>query len=344
MLSTTARERQLEPRYRRVLSFGDVLDESIGLFRRHWSVYASISAVCLLPPGLLEVAVARSGALNTSALLTQLATGTPPDLSSLSGFIGSLLLVSVVSLLFALAWAASVLVATDDYAHASEPTLSGVFVRVAHRYPIVLLTALVSFVAISVVFAAASALFFVSVVLIPILIVGALAAIVGIALWWLRPSLRSRWLKWLIVLATPLGLGFYFAGSWALSISAVVLEHRGPISGMRRSRELVDRHWFRAVGILLVASAIVSVLQYVSTLLVQVPLTILALMRGEPSLSPNEMAISIAANIATQILFASMASISYAVLFIDLRNRREATDIAERLSQLEEVQPLPADD
>jgi hypothetical protein len=36
-----------------------------------------------------------------------------------------------------------------------------------------------------------------------------------------------------------------------------------------------------------------------------------------------------------QILFASIGYIVYAVLFVDLRNRREGTDIVERVSQLE---------
>jgi len=98
------------------------------------------------------------------------------------------------------------------------------------------------------------------------------------------------------------------------------------------------------IGILLVAGAIVSVLQYIPTLLVQLPLTILAFMRGDLALAPAETAITAAASIMTQILFASMATICYAVLFVDLRNRREGTDIAERLSQLELVGQQPPGD
>jgi len=41
----------LQARYRRVLSFGDVLDESIRLFRQHWVNFALVSAVALIPPG-----------------------------------------------------------------------------------------------------------------------------------------------------------------------------------------------------------------------------------------------------------------------------------------------------
>jgi hypothetical protein len=126
-------------------------------------------------------------------------------------------------------------------------------------------------------------------------------------------------------------------------LPAMLLEQPGVIGALGRSRELVYRHWFRVVGILLVAGAIVSVLQYIPTLLVQLPLTILAFMRGDLALAPAETAISAAASVMTQILFASMATICYAVLFLDLRNRREGTDIAERLSQLEMVVQPPAD-
>jgi hypothetical protein len=40
-------------------------------------------------------------------------------------------------------------------------------------------------------------------------------------------------------------------------------------------------------------------------------------------------------------LFASIGSIVYTVVFLDLRNRREGTDIGERVSQLE-ASALPA--
>ena len=56
-MSSAVQEAQLEPRYRRVLSFGDVLDESVGLFRRRWAFFALVSAVWLIPPGLLTVLV-----------------------------------------------------------------------------------------------------------------------------------------------------------------------------------------------------------------------------------------------------------------------------------------------
>ena len=55
----------LQPRYRRVLSFGDVLDESIRLFRQHWVNFALVSAIALIPPGIVLVWVTAAGFLTS---------------------------------------------------------------------------------------------------------------------------------------------------------------------------------------------------------------------------------------------------------------------------------------
>jgi hypothetical protein len=335
VLTSARQERQLDPRYRRILSFGDVLDESIGLFRGHWIVFALISAVCLLPPGILEIVITAGGALDTRDLTTQLLTGGTPDLNAISRLVGVLLVIGLISGLFALAWTAAIVVATDDYVHGVEPQVGRVLSHVVRRYPVVFLAGLLSFLGIMLLAAAATLLLVVIVILFPIFILATLGAIVGSFVWWLRPTARTAWLKWLIILATPFGLVWYFAGTWSLGLVAAVLEPQSPLGAIRRSKQLVYSHWFRTWGILLMAGMIVSVIQYVPTVLVQLPLTILAFMRGQPNLSPLEQTISVAASIVTEVLCASMASICYAILFIDLRNRREGTDIAERVSMLE---------
>jgi hypothetical protein len=75
--------------------------------------------------------------------------------------------------------------------------------------------------------------------------------------------------------------------------------------------------------------------------LVTIPFTVAAAFRGQIGLSPTEAVISNAVTSVATILLASIGSIVYTVLFVDLRNRREGTDIAERLSQLE-ASALPA--
>src|SRR5262249_50717000 len=99
--------------------------------------------------------------------------------------------------------------------------------------------------------------------------------------------------------------------------------------------QLVNRQWFRVVAILTLGGLMVAVLQYAPSALIQIPLGVNAATRGQFGLAPVEQAISIGASVAVQILFASLASIIYTLLFIDLRSRREGTDLAERLRQLE---------
>jgi hypothetical protein len=335
VLTSTRQERQLEPRYRRILSFGDVLDESIGLFRRHWVVFALVSAICLIPPGLLAVSVTGSGAFDTNALARQLRTGRPPTLESMSGFAGAALLLYVVSLLFYLAWTTAIVVTTDEYLHAGEPKARLVFTRTLQRYLPALLSGLVYFVAFLILMLVATLILVLYALAFPVSLVGILAAIVGAIIWLVQPRTHSAWLKWLIVVAMPFGLPAYFGGTMSMYLAAAIIERRGPIGAVRRSLQLVEHHWFRVVSILFVAGTIVSVLQYVPAMLIQVPLTVAAAARGQLSLSPTELALSTAAGVVAQVLFASMASIVYSVVFVDLRNRREGTDIAERVSQLE---------
>jgi hypothetical protein len=344
VLTSATQGRQLEPRYRRVLSFGDVLDESIGLFRRHWAVFALVSAVWLIPPGLLTVLVTASGKLDTTALVGQFETGVSPDLSNISRIAGTVLLVYVVSVLFYLGWTAAIVVTTDEYVHAVDPRLTSVVARTLRRYLPMLLSGLIYTIGMLALIVVATAIFTVFIVAFPISLLAIVAAVAGGIVWLAQPRARSTWLKWLLILAAPLGLPIYFAGLWSMYLGAAVLEHKGPLSALRRSMQLVDRHWFRVVAILFVAGMIVSILQAAPTMLVQLPLTISAALRGEVGLSGPEMALSTAVGVVAQILFASMASIVYAMLFVDLRNRREGTDLAERLRRLEfdsAAEPVP---
>src|SRR5207244_11650422 len=68
-------------------------------------------------------------------------------------------------------------------------------------------------------------------------IAGSLIAIVGLLFWWLRPNVRRKRLKWLIILTVPFGLPTYIATQWALYLGAVVLEDKGPVAALTRSCE-----------------------------------------------------------------------------------------------------------
>jgi hypothetical protein len=314
-----------------------VLDESIQLYRRHWATYALVSAIWLLPPGLVLVFVAASGALNPNSIVTTLQGGRLPNTTDLIRFSGALFGTQLVWALFLLAWSAATVTMTDTYLHADDVRLSAVLGRTLRRYLAILAGSFLFALGIFILTVVSFALF----VFPPSALVGTLVGLIGVLVWWLRPTARHAWLKWLVIFAAPFGLPTYFAGAWSMYLAAVVVEAHGPIGGLRRSVQLLDQQWFRVVGILSLGALIVSVLQYAPTGLVQIPLGVNAATRGQVGLGPVEQAISSAASVGVQILFASLASIIYTLVFVDLRNRREGTDISERLSQLEITEPTP---
>jgi hypothetical protein len=331
----------LQPRYRRLLSFGDVLDESMLLFRRHWITFALISAVSLLPPGLVLVWLSGAGLITRSISLAELQSGSLADPAGANDQVvaqlSALLLYVVVYSFFGLLWTAAVIITTDAYLRGEPPKLGRVYSRSVRRYLTVLASTVLFALGLIGLSLLAAALFVVTV----FGIAGSLIAVIGLLFWWLRPGARRKWLKWLIILTAPFGLPTYIATQWALYLAAAVLEGKGPVAALTRSYELTDRHWFRVAAILWVASMIVAVMLSVLSAFVTVPFTVYEAFRGQLGLSPTEAAISGAVTVVTRILLASIGSIVYTLLFIDLRNRREGTDIVERVSQLE-ASPLPA--
>jgi hypothetical protein len=321
----------LEPRYRRLLTFGDVLDESLQLFRRHWITYATMSAIALIPPGLAQVALIASGSLGRTVSLTDFQTGrfaSDPTLvdPQLPAQIGT----SVGSSIFDLLWTAAVVFTTVLYLRGEPPQVSRVYGRAVRCFLTLLVGSILfglGIVALSVV---ATLL-----MLVTLFVVGSLIALIALLFWWLRPGARKPWVKWLIVATTPFGLPIYFSIRWSMFAVAAVVEGHGPVGSLKRSSALVDRHAFRVLGILAVTSVIVVVLVDGPAALIAIPLGIVAVARGELGLNPMVNAVTEAVGIVLRILFASVGVIVYTLLFFDLRNRREGTDMVERLTQLE---------
>jgi hypothetical protein len=331
VLTSPRQELQLLPRYRRVLTFGDVLDESVQVFRQHWVSFALLSAVSLLPPGLIGVWLSASGTFGPTVSVGQLQTGrielTPTILTEMV----ALSAIAIISTLFALLWTAAIVGASDAFLHGAEPRLGPVYAHALRRYASLFGAVLVVGFALVLLTTVATALF----VLTGFGIGGSLIALVGVLFWWLKPDARRTWLKWLIVVVAPFGLPAYLLGLWSMFVPAAVLECHGPLGSLRRSTQLVDRHWFRVVSTLTVASLIVAILEWAPVTLIEIPLTISTAARGRLGLAPTEAAIVNAVGVALQVLFASIGAIVYTLVFVDLRNRHEATDILERVSELE---------
>ena len=321
----------LLPRYRRLFAFGDILDESVRLFRERWLSFAIVSAVAFLPPGLLLVGAAASGLMSSSYSFADVQSGRLPEPEVLVAQTLAIGGVSLLAGLFDLLWAAATVFASLAFMHGQGPPLSRIYGRAFESFPVVLLATLLFALAMIGLTLAATVLFVVTL----FGILGTVVAAISGLCWWLRSGARKPWVKWVTILAAPFGLPAYFAVRWSMYVGAIVLERAGTTASLRRSSELVRGQWFRVAGILTIASLIVGILLSVITSLVQVPLVVASFVRGQMALSSGEAALANAVTTVVRILFASIGTIVYTLVFVDLRNRREGTDIEERLSQLE---------
>ena len=214
----------LQPRYRHVLSFGDVLDESIRVFRQHWVNFALVSAIALIPPGILLVWVTAAGVFTSLDTLTALQSGRFPNPAVFAGFGFAILASTLVSVLFGLLWSAATVATANAYLHGEVPTLRSVYGQAARRLFVVLVATLVLVLALFVLTVLAGVL--------SVITVGGLVGIVplvALIVWWLRPGARKGWVKWLIIVTTPFGLAAYFSFRWSMYLVAIVLEDGGPI-------------------------------------------------------------------------------------------------------------------
>jgi len=205
VLTSTRQEPQLLPRYRRVLTFGDVLDESVQIFRQHWVSFALVSAVSLLPPGLIGVWLGASGALTQTVSLAEIQSGRLDQNPAILAEMVALFATAIISTFFVLLWTSAVVGASDGFLHGTEPRIGPVYVHAVRRYWAVFLASVLVLVALIVLTMLAIALF----VLTGFGIAGSLIALVAMLFWWLKPAAQRSWLKWLIVAVAPFGLPTY---------------------------------------------------------------------------------------------------------------------------------------
>jgi hypothetical protein len=329
----------LQPRYRRVLSFGDVLDESIRLFRQHWVTCALVSAVSLIPPGLVLVWAGATGMVSRSVSLADLQSGRTGQTSLFDTQLAvTTTATTILSGLFYVLWTAAIIATTEAYLRGGQPGLSRIYRRVMRRFFVVLLSTLLFALGMSVMIAFGFVLFVVTI----FGMLGSVISVVTLLFWWLRPGARKEWVKWLIIFCTPFGLPMYYSVRWSMYAAAAVLERLGPLAALRRSSELVQRQAFRVLAILAVSSLMVGVLLSAPAALIEIPFMVSSASRGQLGLNPAEAAISYAVSVVLHIVFGSIGPITYTLLFVDLRNRREGTDLAERLTQLE-ASPIAPD-
>lgn len=167
-------------------------------------------------------------------------------------------------------------------------------------------------------------------------LIAAIAALVGIIV--VAAGISPTALGVSILVAVLLGLGLAVLGAWigvklSLVPSAIVLEHAGLGTAMRRSWRLTDGYYWRTFGILLLVSVILNVAAQVVVQPISLVGTILAVII-DPTGAGTAITITIVTTVVTMILSVLIGAITavvqaalVAVVYIDLRMRKEGLDL-----------------
>lgn len=138
----------------------------------------------------------------------------------------------------------------------------------------------------------------------------------------------------------PLGLVCLVLYAWIyvklmVAPAAVVVEELGALAGLRRSWELTRNSWWRLLGITLVVTIMVGVIAQIVT----IPVSLLSTFYStvvSPHGGPEQAATAaVVVGVATAVVTAMVAAVGFAfqtsvmaLLYLDLRMRRDALDIA----------------
>lgn len=251
----------------RPLSVSDLIDETFQLYRRHFVLFVSISALLLIPLGIIQL-------LEQIAIQRQDTT---------SGLIGVGLMSLVVSLLRALAqlgMLSAIIYAASELRMGRLPTVTASYTNGMDHFG--------SMLRVGILF----------IVLVPLMII----TIIGIP------------------------VAIYFVIAWLLSLHVAVIEDEGAFASLSRSRALVKGHWWRVLGITLLVSFLVSIVQIIFALpaaAVGVPV----LLGQSHSISTGAQAISTLFSTAGSIVTGPIIYIAWLLLYYDLRARKEGYDL-----------------
>jgi hypothetical protein len=152
-------------------------------------------------------------------------------------------------------------------------------------------------------------------------LMGLLALLAFIGMWAVLIVVMAVSQQWWSILAAVCGglvLSVYLTASWMVSPAVMVLEHAGPVAALRRSWELSTGSRWRILGLIL----LLSVLQIVLSSLVSV-----ILVASFATDQVGQIVLQQAVNLLATIAWAPVYWGTFAVLYYDLRVRREAFDL-----------------
>jgi len=277
----------------RPLGVGDIVDRVFAIYRSRPLLFLAVSAI----PYLLLVLFVGALALAFTDSFQALAPLFAGDLDSLQEIapaigtlVGFILLVVAFALATSLVQSAALVDAAAARYLGRDATVGGalrVGLRAAGR---LFVMGVVAFLAFTVLWIAST-------------------VVMGLAgEWWIA----------LIVLCVALFATFYMAASWMVSPAIATLEGLGPVASLRRSWSLANGHRWRILGLM----ALLVILQVVLSALISILLV--------ASIAADEgvqLAAQQAVNLLTTIAWAPVYWGTFAVLYYDLRVRKEAFDL-----------------
>lgn len=300
----------------RPLSFGEILEGSFALFRRHAGTVLSISAVLALIQALLTtvmVVVGAGGSINKAAEALQWQppanADTPDELLSAFNDLQLVLLsigfAAIASFFVSLIGTGLFTVVTAEAVIGKKVSPAIAWSKVKYRIGALLLTTALAF----------------------LLFIFGVACIIGIV--GLSVALGQEQLA---VLAGILGVLFLIYAAFKLSLinTAVVLEKVPPVTALRRSWRLTKQAWWRTFGMVVVSSIAAAIVASI----VSLPLVSLGTASGVSSDGITPGAI-VASNFLTTwvqgVISLPFVSAAVSLVYIDLRMRKEG--LAQKLIQ-----------
>lgn len=322
------------------MEVGDILDETIRLYRQQALVYIGVMALTFVP--LSVVAAVAGVGIGLAALLS------PERFSSVEVVAGAGLVAFIILVLYFLAFllsqGASTVVAAGGFLARPVHLLPALRTGARHLLGLVALSVALG----ALVTAAALADLGLSVgllVLAPSPLTLALLLLrvpIGLGaavLYHTVGALRRPATRRLAILVTPFGVATYCAVRWALCFQALVLEGLGVVGALRRSWRLVEGYWMRTLTFLVLLAILSVVLQVVPGFLLAIPLAPFEALSQPQAVEGALPITSLVANFGSAlgwIIFGAVQWLAATVYYYDLRIRQEAFDLELHAQRLRE--------
>jgi hypothetical protein len=274
----------------RPLQVGEILDAAIKIYRARFGTLVKIVFVVTAPVEVLSALVSLSLSPGTVSTTNPLTGETNIDVSNLVGATSAAVLVAILSIIASqLATAASLKAVSATYLGEEDDWQGSLRFALSKLGPLLWLTFLL------IVLGAAG-------IAICVLLVVVLGGLGGLLIFGLFL------------------FGVYLYVSWSVAVPALLLEDYRGIAAFRRSRQLVKGRWwpvFGAVVVTLILSAVVGFI-------------VQGLALGAVISSDNtavEAIVSAIGSIVSSTLVTPFAAAVYALLYFDLRVRKEGFDL-----------------